>query len=69
MDSSVMDMPLTWRQTYNIDFPYQTEINQQTYFLRLNNFPDENLYTLVDEMLSPCLELEDLPINWTMETV
>ena len=64
-----MDMPLTWRRTYNIDFPYQTEIKQQTYFLRLNNFPEENLYTLVDETLNPCLELEDLPINWTMETV
>ena len=39
--------PLSWNVTGNVEVPWQTEVNGNTWQVRLNDFPDEPMYTLL----------------------
>jgi hypothetical protein len=41
------DKSVPWRETQDTRFPYRAEVDQQDWRLRMNNFPDEPLYTLI----------------------
>ena len=39
--------PLSWNITGNVEVPWQTEVDGKTWQVRLNDFPDEPMYTLL----------------------
>lgn len=38
---------IEWRETGDPTHPYAAEIDGEKYLIRLNDFPDEHLYTLL----------------------
>jgi len=53
-----------WRRSTDPNYPYETTFNGERLVIRLNNFPDENLYTLLvnDEEVA---HFDDWPEPWT----
>ena len=58
-----LEEELSWRQTKDPAYPYQTEINGDKLVIRLNDFPDNQLYTLMfnDEETA---SFDDWPTCW-----
>ncbi len=54
---------ITWEETGDPEYPYSAKVNQDNYLVRLNDFPDESLYTLIvnNEEIE---DLEDWPERW-----
>ncbi|MEK6299997.1 MAG: helix-turn-helix transcriptional regulator [Acidobacteriota bacterium] len=54
---------MTWEETKDPEYPYSAKVNQDNYLIRLNDFPDESLYTLIvnNEEIE---DLEDWPERW-----
>ena len=53
-----------WRRSTDPSYPYEATFNGERLVIRLNNFPDENLYTLLvnDEEVA---HFDDWPEPWT----
>ena len=43
------DTKVSWLETHDTRFPYHATVNQQDWRIRMNNFPDKPLYTLIIE--------------------
>ncbi|HSO74440.1 MAG TPA: hypothetical protein VLU47_06350, partial [Blastocatellia bacterium] len=58
---------ITWEETRDPEYPYCAKVNQDNYLIRLNDFPDESLYTLVvnNEEIE---DLEDWPERWIISS-
>lgn len=58
---------ITWEETKDPEYPYSAKVNQDIYLIRLNDFPDESLYTLMinNEEIE---DLEDWPDRWIIST-
>lgn len=55
---------VAWEASGNGEYPYVAHIGDQTYSIRVNDFPAEPLYTLlVGE--DPLADLDDWPVAWT----
>ncbi|MGZ8843823.1 MAG: hypothetical protein ACXW18_09175 [Pyrinomonadaceae bacterium] len=54
---------VSWIQTSNPSFPYEANVNGDNLVVRLNDFPDQNLYTLLvnDEELA---NFDEWPQHW-----
>jgi RNA polymerase sigma-70 factor (ECF subfamily) len=54
---------ITWEETTNPEYPYSAKIGQDNYVIRLNDFPDESLYTLIvnNEEVE---DFDDWPEQW-----
>ena len=54
---------LSWRSTGDVDHPWATEADGQTWRVRLNDFPDEIMYTLIidDAIIG---NFHDWPKSW-----
>lgn len=54
---------LSWRTTDDVDHPWSTEAGEDTWRVRLNDFPDEIMYTLIvnDEVIG---NFHDWPKTW-----
>jgi hypothetical protein len=61
--SNAFKQNLLWLKTENVDFPYETSINKQLWKIRLNDFPEEPLYTLFIEGY-PVFDFDEWPDNW-----
>ena len=55
--------PIVWEHTGGGEFPYQAEIKGRTFTIRVNDFPEEPLYTLLVEGIE-VEDLEDWPEAW-----
>jgi hypothetical protein len=60
--------PVTWERTVRTEFPYIASVTWpecavQTWTLRLNDFPDEPLYTLLVDG-KPLGDFDDWPAQW-----
>lgn len=55
--------PLTWYRSGDVDFPWDTEVDGVKWRVRINDFPDEPMYSLVigDNEIGP---FHDWPANW-----
>jgi len=56
--------PIEWRPTGNPHLPYDAQCSNQTITLRMNNFPDEPLYTALDNKGRPLLDVDGFLPNW-----
>ncbi len=52
-----------WQKNGEAKYPYKASLNGQTLKLRINNFPEENLYTLLENE-KEITDFDDFPINW-----
>lgn len=57
---------VVWVKRADPLFPYETKIGALTYLLRLNNFPDESLATVVTPEGREILEVDNFLSNWVM---
>ena len=55
--------PIAWEHTGDGEFPYRAHIKGRTFTIRVNNFPDEPLYTLLVDG-QEIEDLEDWPSPW-----
>ena len=58
-----LDEQVTWDRGAEPDYPYQAELGGDKLTVRLNDFPDQNLYTLIvndREIIS----FDDWPTQW-----
>ena len=62
-DNRLFDSRIRWIKTADEYFPYEAEVNGCRLRLRVNDFPDEPLYTLiVEERVSE--SFDDFPPTW-----
>lgn len=47
--SACLKQATAWVKTDRAEFPYTADINGQTWLIRVNDFPEEPLYTLLIE--------------------
>ncbi len=59
---------IKWYVHNSTEYPYITIINGNTFMLRVNDFPDNALYTVVDFYLNEYFDLDDIPTNWDIIT-
>jgi hypothetical protein len=45
-EKEVFSLKINWNETDDVDFPYTAMVNNHKWVLRLNDFPEEPLFTL-----------------------
>lgn len=55
--------PVEWQETDDVDFPYRARLGGVEWTIRLNDFPDEPLFTLVRNG-KPLADFDDWPARW-----
>ncbi len=61
-----LEEKLMWREGRDPSYPYEAAFNGEKLLIRLNDFPDEQLYTLLvnnEEFIS----FDDWPDQWKRE--
>ena len=59
----LIKMLIEWHETENVDFPYQVQINGSTLKIRINDFPDEPLFSLFRDG-KHVADFDDWPSHW-----
>jgi hypothetical protein len=57
------DRKVTWQESQDAEHPYQARIGGAHWVIRINDFPDEPLYTLLIDGM-PVLDFDDWPQAW-----
>ena len=63
-EQNYLQAPIVWLQADDVEYPYAAVFDGNKLLLRLNDFPDEHLYTLIvnnKELAS----FDDWPKAWT----
>lgn len=58
--------PIIWHKTNDPEYPYETTHETQKLTIRLNDFPEEHLYTLLADA-EPVISFDDWPDIWIRE--
>jgi hypothetical protein len=53
-----------WERTEDVEFPYRVIFDQHLWIIRLNDFPDEPLYTLIIDD-NEIRSFDDWPSCWS----
>ncbi len=64
MTKEYLKKSIIWTKTDDQDFPYAAKVDNESWKLRLNDFPEEPLYTLCIEG-RPAIDFDDWPESWT----
>lgn len=56
---------IKWSKHTSNDRYWLAKFDDKTFYLRMNNFPDEPLYTFISK--KQIEDLDDLPENWFLE--
>lgn len=59
--------PTAWKETGDLEFPFIAKVNQDTWEIGANDFPDQPAYTLYIKG-SPIGSFDDWPDNWITES-
>ncbi len=65
---SLIETPIAWTATEDLDVPWQAVLGGHTLTVRLNDFPDEALYSLLADG-TVVAEFDDWPSAWTRPIV
>jgi hypothetical protein len=60
-----LDLSLKWNKSENPEYPFYTQHNGHNLQIRLNDFPDEQLYSIIEDGESVC-DFDDWPTNWVI---
>lgn len=63
----LLDLAIEWEVVEEDSTFYQTYLGEKKYLLRLNDFPEEPLYTLLSNCQS--LDIEDKPVSWILPDI
>lgn len=55
--------PITWAETDDPEFPYSAVVNDRRWLLRINDFPDEPLFSLIIDG-KHVADFDDWPEHW-----
>ena len=58
-----LNRKVTWQESQDAEHPYQAWIGGAHWVIRINDFPDEPLYTLLIDGI-PVLDFDDWPQAW-----
>jgi hypothetical protein len=58
-----LDLSLEWNRSKNSEHPFYTQYNGHNLQIRLNDFPDEHLYSIIEDE-KPICDFDDWPENW-----
>ncbi len=47
MSKSYFNIDIKWESTKNGEFPYQAMVDNHNWIIRVNDFPEEEIYTLI----------------------
>jgi hypothetical protein len=62
-EADVSNRRIVWKETGDVDLPYEAEVDGSHWKLRVNDFPDEPLFTLfIDE--EEWGHFDDWPPSW-----
>jgi hypothetical protein len=56
-------LPIEWDETDDVDFPYRTQLRSAVLQIRLNDFPDEPLFSLIQDG-QHVADFDDWPPLW-----
>jgi hypothetical protein len=58
---------LNWRDTNDVNYPWATEVDGETWRVGLNDFPDDLMYTLIvnDQVIG---KFHEWPEHWNRES-
>ena len=56
---------IQWRGTWNAEYPFRTYINGQTYRIRVNDWPDNPMFSFIENN-KVIFDFDDWPNNWFM---
>ncbi len=59
------ERPIAWKHTGDAEFPYTADVRGRRYTIRINDFPAEPLYTLIEAGVE-LRDLDDWPSAWVM---
>ena len=59
-----LSLRLKWTQTADLHKPCECTVQNQSWVVRLNNYPDEPLYTLLIDG-TPVGDFDDWPQGWS----
>jgi hypothetical protein len=63
-ETAFLQYPVRWKHTLHPEFPYEATVNRQQWRIRLNDFPEHALYTLIiDEQ--EAIDFDDWPQAWS----
>lgn len=57
------DIEISWNETDIAEYPFSTKFNDEIYFIRINDFPEEEMYTLLKGDIA-LFNFNDWPENW-----
>lgn len=56
---------VSWAETGDVYFPYVTKIAGEEIKLRIGDFPDEPLYTVINGIGEEIMKINGFPDNWS----
>lgn len=59
---TIFKQKAVWKQNNDCRVLFETIINNKLYLLKMNDFPEEPMYTVSDSFES--IDFDDLPKNW-----
>ncbi len=62
-EKKCLEIKIAWKETDDPEYPYSACMDGETWTIRLNDFPQEPLYTLLMED-RPVIDFDDWPENW-----
>lgn len=65
-NKNLMLLDIFWKKHPHNERYYYLKENNKIILLRINNFPDEPLYTLINEL--DIMDIEDKPVGWSLES-
>ena len=58
-----IERKMVWKKTPDAEYPYSVMIEGEQWLIRLNDFPEEHLYTLLTNGVAVA-EFDDWPATW-----
>lgn len=58
-----LGMSVVWKKTPDPEYPYSAMIEGEQLVIRLNDFPEEHLYTLLENGIAVA-DFDDWPATW-----
>lgn len=62
-NTDYLSQNISWEETGNAFFPYEANVDGKHLSIRLNDFPEESLYTLIVDGEEVC-DFDDWLDNW-----